>query len=469
MYFFNNAGVFSGYFFTVLGGAIANTSQLPAWVPVTLGVIGCIMFGMSSLICLRREPRICRATSFWMAIGGYGALGAMAVAVGRSANGIPHALESRYILFSNLFWIATLVLTFVTFELAWRACVSRGLRRYLVGLKTALVMFMLICAGLFGMSSAHALALWQARYGELIVVRDEMLCFAPDQALLARTFLDPVKLKRRMEFLTRHKLSAFRDKKSFREYKIIPVPAGGIAAAWSNSPPAAGLPPNMFYASGRAFDPGKRQPARGVLFVDDRDVIVARTRVKAAADFAQSSWEIAISAAKFPAGPVRLQLYAMLQDGELLAPIGAMNFDVAPPAAPQAPATIAFKDSSADVVGNTERMRVADDQVYGIGWARDPASGQPGRWIIVTDEATNILAYARVAENRDDVARQLRNSEMLKSGWRVAFRQSCLAPGQHLLKTWLFLPEERQALKLPKNFEVAIPPAAAARTNSSGD
>ena len=85
--------------------------------------------------------------------------------------------------------------------------------------------------------------------------------------------------------------------------------------------------------------------------------------------------------------------------------------------------------------------------------------GIPGRrWVMVTDEATNILAYAQVAEDRDEVARRFGNPGLIKSGWRIAFHQSRLTPGVHRLTTWLFLPAERKALKLLNDFEVAIPP-----------
>ncbi|MDD5679507.1 MAG: hypothetical protein PHW60_16175 [Kiritimatiellae bacterium] len=463
LYFFYHADVFLGYFFAVLGGAIANTPQLPVWVPVTLGAIGCILFCAASLICISRGAQTARAISFWVSLGSYGALSCMAVAFARSANGIPHALEGRYIILSNLFWIATLVMTVVAFEFAWRASALRGFRSYLIALKAALVIGMLVCAGLFTMSSVNSLALWQSKYDSLIVVRDELLCFAPDQSLLARTFLDPVKLKRRMEFLTRRGLSAFREKKLFRDYKVIPVQAGCIETGRSNSPPATGFQPNLFYFSGRAYNPGMHQPARGVLFVNTQDVVVARAHVSAAADFSQSSWKIALSAVKFPAGTSRLQLYAVLRDGDLLAPIGALDFDITPPVDSNTLAPIAFADRGADVVGYTDRMRLADDQVYAIGWVRNPATGKPGRWIIVTDEATNILEYTEVAENREDVARQFRSTGILRSGWRLAFHQSRLAPGLHRLTAWLFLPEEHKALKLPNDFQITIPRPAEAQ------
>lgn len=463
LYFLHHANVFLGYFLALLGGAIANTSQLPVWVPVTLGVIGCILFGVSGLIGITREVQTSRAIFFWISLGSYGALSCLAVAIGRSANGIPHALESRYILLSNLFWIATLVLTVIAFEFVWRAPAARGFHRCLIVLKAALVIGMVACAGLFGVSSAHSLALWHEKYDSLIVVRDELLCFAPDQALLARTFLDPVKLKRRMEFLTRRGLSVFREKKSFQEYKVIPVQAGCIETTRSNAPPATGFRPNLFYASGRAYDPGWHQPARGVLFVNTQQVIVARTHVNAAPDFSQSTWEIALSAAKFAAGSVRLQLYAVLQSSDLIAPIGDLNFDIAPPVDPAALAPIAFTNPVADIVGYTDRVRAVDDQVYLYGWARNPATGKPGRWIIVTDEATNILAYTEVAETRDDVARQLRNSEMVRSGWRIAFHQSRLDQRPHLLNAWLFLPEEQRALQLPTSSQFTLPRTPAAR------
>ncbi len=456
-FFIYHPGGFLGYFFAFLGGALANTPTLPIWIPVALGALGCLLFGVTGLIGITRDAPTARALSFWLALGSYAALGALAVAVGRSANGIPHALESRYTTLSILFWIPTLVLTVVTLDFAGRAPARQGFRRRLLGIKVALVLLAAGCAFLFVRSSAAALELWQAKYESLLNVRDELLCFVPDQSLLARSFPDPAELKPRMEFLTRRGLSLFREKRSFAEYKEIPVAAGSLTSVLANTPPAAGFQPNVFYARGCAYDPGLRRPARGVIFVDSRAVIVARTRVEAAADFTQSSWKAALPAAKFPAGPVRLEIYAVLQEGDLVAPLGRLELDFPPTVDRHKLAPISFADPAPAIAGCADHLRAAEDQVYGSGWARNPATGRPGEWIMITDEATNILAYARVAEDRDDVARQLGDPGLVRSGWRLAFHQSQLSPGAHRLAAWLFLPENNQALKLLNEFEVTIP------------
>jgi len=118
---------------------------------------------------------------------------------------------------------------------------------------------------------------------------------------------------------------------------------------------------------------------------------------------------------------------------------------------------IDFVDPAPAIAGCADHLQTASDQVIGNGWARNPATGAPGQWVIVTDETQKVLAYARVMEDRDDVARQLRNPGLIRSGWRIAFHQSRLSPGIHVLNAWLYLPEEHQALKLMNKFEVTIP------------
>ncbi|MBU4428860.1 MAG: hypothetical protein KKE37_05845 [Verrucomicrobia bacterium] len=456
-FFIYHPDIFLGYFFAFLGGALVNTPQIPIGVPIAVGMAGCALFGLVSLVCCFRAGRTFRGIAFWPALGTYAVLGALVVAIGRSANGIPHALESRYTTLSNLFWISTLVMTVITVAIAERAAITRKRRQGLAVLKIALWLFSAACAGLFLLSSVNLLKLWQEKHDALLAVRDELLCFTPNQSLLARSFPDPVTLKARMDFLTRHRLSMFRDKKSFEEYKPIEVRAGRIESIQKSPVPAKGFKPNDWVITGRAYDPGRRQPARAVLFVNSGGVIVARAHVNAAADFSETSWEQQLSIAKFPAGSVRLNVFTLLRDNELIVPIGVIHLDIPPPVDIQTLTPIAFVPNPSDLVGCTDHLQFAEDQVYGSGWARNPATGGPGRWIIVTDEAQQILAYAAVGEDRDDVARQLGNPGLIKSGWRVAFHQSRLSPGTHLLTTWLFLPDEHKALQLQNAFTVTVP------------
>ena len=451
-FFLHHPDIFIGYILAFLGGAIANTPQMPVWVPVSLGGIGCTLFGVSSLIVLFRTRQISRAMAFWFSLGIYAVLGAMAVAIGRSANGIPHALESRYTTLSNLFWISTLMLTFIAVNTA-----HPRFHRLLTGIKTLLCLLLLTGAGLFAVSSVSLLTLWQQKHADLLIVRNELLSFLPDQSILARSFPDPVKLKTRIDFLTRQGLSVFRDKKAFPEYKVIPVPAGKIESLHPMQLPVKGFQPNTFYITGRAYDPELKRAARAVLLVNTQEVIVARSHVIAADDYSQSSWKLALSTAKFPVGPVLLNVYTVLRDNDLIAPISVLKFDVAPAVDLAALMPIDFVDPAPAIAGCADHLQTARDQVIGNGWARNPATGAPGQWVIVTDETQKVLAYARVMEDRDDVARQLRNPGLIRSGWRIAFHQSRLSPGIHVLNAWLYLPEEHQALKLMNKFEVTIP------------
>ncbi len=455
-YFLEHPGPFLGYFLALLGGALANAPDLPLWAPVAAGAAGVLLFGAAALVAVFRDPPTARVLSFWLALGGYAALGALAIAVGRSGNGIPHALESRYTTLSTLFWVANLALAVLLLEFAGRAPAGPALRRVRTGLKALLLLGLAAGGFLFARSSSAALESWQAKHDSLQAVRDELLCFAPDPALLARSFPDAAKLKPRMDFLARRGLSLFRDKKPFTDYKVIPVAAGSISSVRSNTPPAAGFRPNIFILEGQACDPGLQRRARGVLLVDTGGVIVARARVGQAAHFRAAPWHALLPAAKFSTGPARLEAYAILREGDLLAPLGAVELLISPPIDPLAPPSIAFAGAAPVLAGCVDQMGVAEGRVHGSGWARNPATGRPGDWVLITDERTNLLAYAGTGEPREDVARHLGNPALLASGWRLSLPAAGLAPGRRRLAAWLFLPETGQALKLQNEFEVEI-------------
>jgi hypothetical protein len=448
-FFIQRPDVFLGYFITLLGGAVANTPGISLWIPAAIGAAGCLLFGIAGLIAIFRPAPAFRPLAFWLALGSYAALGALAITVGRCAHGIPHALESRYTTLTSLFWIATLVLTVSAVKPAELTPARQPWRRIL---NTLLAVFAAGCAVLFVLSSASSLRLWQAKANDLLAVRDELLCDIPDQSLLARSYPDPALLKPRIEFLTRHGLSLFREKKAFAEYKIVPI-ATPRQSIIGHAPFV--FPPKALMIYGQIIDSNTHDAVQAVVMVTTNSDIVARARVKFAKDLRQSNWESKLSAAIFPAGPIRLNIFALLRDRNCTAPIGELELESSPLDFTNAPPGMFFTDPAPAMAGCVDQMGVAGDQVYGSGWARNPADGRPGQWVIVTDQANNVLAYTEVAEIRDDVARQLRNPTMLKSGWRLAFHKSRLPPGPSRLTAWLYLPEKNQALRLRNDFEVS--------------
>ncbi len=445
------------YFLAFLGNPIANTLLLPLWVPVGVGLTGLMLFGLSALICFRQKSLLNPITSFWISLGAYAVLGALAVTFARSGYGSIQALTTRYIVLSNLFWIATLLMTLICLRHLSYLANQPGYRRALASLKAMLLLLLLICAGLFALSSIQRLTEWQKQHEAFLDARDELLSDLPNHSLLLRIYWEPNRLKERIEFLTRYRLSLFHDKKPFQEYKAIEVAAGNLEGIRWNSPPAAGFNPNRVLITGRAYDPGNRRPARAVLLVNSQAEIVARSSVSAAEDFRMSSWQAELSAAKLSPGPIQLELYALLQTDDLIAAIGSLNIEMPEPVDQELLTPITFSDPAPALVGFSDHLQLAGDQVYGCGWARNPITGKPADWVIVVDETNRILAYTQVGEERADVAWYLNNPDMLRSGWRLAFRLPQLSPGSHQLQAYLFLPEEHKALKLRNGLTIRTP------------
>ncbi len=102
------------------------------------------------------------------------------------------------------------------------------------------------------------------------------------------------------------------------------------------------------------------------------------------------------------------------------------------------------------------------------GWARDPATGRPGRTVIITDENRHVLAEARVFECRRDVAAHYHNPTLSQCGWSVFLPTSELADGLHLLSAYTVDPEVGIAYKLAGSFPISLPDYASECSPPSG-
>lgn len=449
----------AGYFFELLGGGVANSPYWPDWVPRLVGISGCLLFLVASVAALRRPARQVAVLSFWLALGAYAMLCAMSVAVGRfHLGGVVNALASRYTVISSMFWICALALASVCLQTARAAPAPAIGRRYAGALGMASGAALLVGALLFAVSSAGSLKTWRAHHDELAAMRNELLCDVPDQSILAPMYPSWQLVRSRSEFLARHRLAVFREKKSFADYTPVSVGAGGIVSVWSNAPPAPGFGHHSLGLAGTAFDARARRAARRVIAVDDRGLVVAVAPVRRASDYTNSAWRLTVSAAKFPKAETALRVYAVMGDGRRLAPLGEVQARFPPAAESEARSRVVFEDYPPLFLGCAELFRLAVDQVHASGWARSPDTVQPGEWVILTDDATNIVGYARVGDDRPDVARHLKTPRVVKYGWRTAIHRSQLSPGRHALKAWLFQPDQGKAWKLCNDGEVLIEP-----------
>lgn len=474
-FFLDNPAAFAGYLFSFLGSAIVNIPNVPVSIPIAAGLIGLVIFLSGLLVCFYMSGRLLKSAAPWLSIGAYALISALAAALGRSEHGIHNAFASRYTAFSGLFWIATLVISTVVlayYELQlslhsqtaecglnstrkqMRLCRPSPRRatmaqRMFLSLKAGLFLFAGLCLVSFIISSCYAIEAWKQYYILRSSIRNELLSFLPDGALLARSFPAPIP-EEWTNFLIQHKLSVFREKKAFADYRLVDVQAGHIESFQGDLISNKVFPAGAFQISGRACDPDRRKSARAVLLVNSNRLIIAR------GDATSAGWKLALQSEKLPLGKSAIDVYALFQDGSRIAQIGTLNLEKIPLSQMKTILQIVFIDQPAAIAGYTDDIHLDADYVQCGGWARNPTTDEPGQWVITADQKTNILAYSRVADKRTDVAEHFNNKQLLQSGWHVAFHKSALGPGAHTLKSYILLPDEKKALRLNNEFELVI-------------
>ena len=165
-----------------------------------------------------------------------------------------------------------------------------------------------------------------------------------------------------------------------------------------------------------------------------------------------------VKAKKLPAGVSALDVFALLCNGEEAARIGCVELVVIPVSEMKNTfAMDSFVEHPGDEWGYLDTAHYAGESLHAVGWARNPAANEPAKWVGVADSETNFLAFARVGEEREDVAAHFRDRNLLRSGWRAVLSGKEMAPGRHTLRAYVLLPEERKAVRLGNDFELTAP------------
>lgn len=451
---------------TFLGGAVANISDVT--VSLRLGMVMLLAFLICGLAGFWWSGRTFKALGFWLASGTYVLLSGLTLALGRSAWGVETALSSRYTILSSLFWIAALMLITVFIQhilLTWKQ-----------GLKYIAARLLAISAGLclvassvlFIFSSLQAWQLWNRQYYFQMIRANELLTSQLDPVMIAEIYPNLDKLRPRLEFLTRQRLSMFRDYKPLSAYAMAPAQSNNEIRVCNDGDPAdAGLASNQAFAAGSWLLNGKfPAPLNGhladaILLVDSNQAILARgPAIVPAIDSAKpdSGWALDLKASKLPIGTSRIQVYALYAAANQVACIGAIELEVKPMSAlREYIKTFVAVSTNA---GFTDEFVVDHELIRGRGWAQCPDSKpawSADELVLITDQATNLLTYTRIGAKRPDVAAACNNPKLLHSGWHVAFSTNQLILNPSVLRAYLVLQEEQKAVRLANEFTINLP------------
>ncbi len=309
------------FFFTYLGGPFSS-DQIPYPIPLALGAFGMLLLAWELGWFAKKRPARLLHLLPWLAVLAFALMSDAATTVGRTGMGIQsHALQSRYIAFSNLFWIALLVI-----HMAYQA--ERGKNPPLFTPRRQQYA-LLVLLGVFTVSTVMSVLVFYNRGNRFRETRDELFRLR-DDALLARNFPDTAYLKKIIPLYFTGRLSVYRDLKQFPDYRAVEQSGGELLKAEVLPMDPDSRRPAGVLLQGTALDPQTKEPPEYVLIVNN-DTIVFAARpglppVSAQAntkgeDNAGDKWSVFLPSDYFPAPDQPIRAYALLRDGKHIAPL----------------------------------------------------------------------------------------------------------------------------------------------------
>jgi spore maturation protein CgeD len=111
-------------------------------------------------------------------------------------------------------------------------------------------------------------------------------------------------------------------------------------------------------------------------------------------------------------------------------------------------------ESPSNITGRLDYVKVEGPQVTASGWARNPFSGERGEEVVIVNQNKQILSYSKVALPREDVAANLNDSRLLRSGWSVTFEKDLLPTGNNTISAYLLIRKAKMAIRLSGEFKL---------------
>ncbi len=192
------------YVLTYLGAPLSNFSVGGA---AFTGGAGIVFLVALTTVLVRLRNGQAQVWLPYVALAAYAVGSAAITGLGRVGFGAEQAMSPRYITFSNMLWIANLVLAVVVFGdmrstgRVFERCPERSAKTAAATLAGVLVLLLLFC-------SAYGLYRWTERYNYRLEAR-QVLLDGTDTDMLSRIHPEPWKIIRRRPVLEKYRLSIF--------------------------------------------------------------------------------------------------------------------------------------------------------------------------------------------------------------------------------------------------------------------
>jgi hypothetical protein len=100
------------------------------------------------------------------------------------------------------------------------------------------------------------------------------------------------------------------------------------------------------------------------------------------------------------------------------------------------------------IYGRIDSVILHNESVELTGWAIDPVTVGPARFVLITDKDKNIVAVSMITKKRPDIAIYFANEKLLVSGWMTIINKDALRPGSFPLRAYVVSPRQNIAYPL---------------------
>jgi len=446
LYGFQHPWEFIKYFFAYLGSPVAG---FEGKISFLCGALSFAVFSVIAFHILSKKNNRTTDLLYWFSTALYPILSAAISALGRVGFGYEQALASRYTTFSNMYWIALIMLIVIHTDSI------RNSIRLPFGLKfnsTFKVSFLTALIVVFVVHSNVSYQKWIQRYHFISPLEIELL--SCNESNYTRIFPNIDSLKSFIVTLSNYKLSIFSFKERIVHETSIPA-SGSIDSTSGNLSETSLTADGCLKLTGWVVDAENNVPVKRVVAAVNNEIImysmvnIERPDVASHfnnANLLKSGWAMEIKGQYLPFGDINLDLYGVRENGEYFK-FGTIGIQVKEPRDISSIEVIEYVDNPDQVLGFFDWAKYDGTYLSGGGWAISPLTGNPANEVIITDSKHRILAHSFVTLERPDVAKHFNDENKRKSGWSFNTKIPGLASGEKIF-AYVYEPIEKKAYKL---------------------
>lgn len=107
-------------------------------------------------------------------------------------------------------------------------------------------------------------------------------------------------------------------------------------------------------------------------------------------------------------------------------------------------------------LGTLNLVRIDHNQIIAEGWAINSIMRKQAEEVLIVEQNKNIIANVKVNTPRPNVTKAFWGKRMLYAGWSANINKNLLQQGDHIIRAYLYLEEEKKAIRLDGEINIVV-------------